>query len=189
MIKPADLITPQYRELQRQLHASPRGYGQKGRKWAPAVVRLVELYGATSVLDYGCGQGSLKVELKKHLSPAVRIDEYDPAIAGKDGIPEFADLVVCTDVLEHIEPDKLDNVLAHLKLLARQAVFMVVNLRPASKVLADGRNAHLIVESAEWWRRRVEAAGLKVRDRTVPFPPGLTPEKQSKCWVAVVEPA
>ena len=39
------------------------------------------------------------------------IKEYDPAIPGKDSLPEPADIVVCSDVLEHIEPNYLLNVL------------------------------------------------------------------------------
>lgn len=189
MKRSIDLISPPYATLQRQLHQDPRGYGQKGRKWAPAVVWLVAQYGATSILDYGCGQGSLKRALQPCVPSGVRIDEYDPAIPGKERLPSFADLVVCTDVLEHIEPDRLDDVLEHLRLLARKALLLVINLRPASKVLADGRNAHLIIESASWWRARVVAAGFALQDsQALPFPESLNPQKRDKCWVGVVTP-
>ncbi len=90
--------------------------------------------------------------------------EYDPAIEGKDGRPVFADLVVCTDVLEHIEPDRLDNVLTHLRTLARRAVFVVINTQPSNKTLTDGRNAHLIVEPAVWWYERLQVAAFTVTD-------------------------
>ena len=60
-------------------------------------------------------------------------------------------MVACTDVLEHIEPDCLDHVLDHLCELAENVAFLVVATAPAQKTLADGRNAHLIVESARWW--------------------------------------
>ena len=84
-----------------------------------------------------------------------RWGEYDPAIVGKDQEPEPADLVVCTDVLEHIEPDYLDEVLLHLRTKVKKRLFFAISLRPAGKTLADGRNAHLIVESAEWWLDRL----------------------------------
>jgi hypothetical protein len=190
MMRPVDLISPAYRDRQRELHAQPRGYGQKGSKWAPTVRWLLEHYAATSVLDYGCGQGSLARALREYQIPGLRIAEYDPAIPGKDLLPLFADLVVCTDVLEHIEPERLPIVLAHLKLLARKAVFLVVNLRPAGKWLSDGRNAHLIVESADWWQRVVTEAGLTIPN--LPEIPNITalqnPAKAAKCWVAVVTP-
>ena len=83
--------------------------------------------------------------------------EYDPAIEGKNKVPLPADLVVCTDVLEHIEPEYLDSVLVHLASLTQLASFFVVHTGPAQKELADGRNAHLTIENSEWWRRKIGA--------------------------------
>jgi hypothetical protein len=54
-------------------------------------------------------------------------------------------------VLEHIEPELLDNVLDDLKRCALKGVFLTINMRPAYKTLADGRNAHLIQKPIEWW--------------------------------------
>lgn len=142
------LISQSYRALNSALHAGGN-YGRHGDKWADQVRDLVERYGAGTVLDYGCGQGSLG----RALGPLVR--EYDPAIAGKDSAPVPADLVVCTDVLEHIEPDCLSDVLTHLYALSRTACFVVISTRPAQKFLADGRNAHLIVEDDDFWRERL----------------------------------
>jgi 2-polyprenyl-3-methyl-5-hydroxy-6-metoxy-1,4-benzoquinol methylase len=84
------------------------------------------------------------------------VREYDPAIAGKEASPAPADLVVCTDVLEHVEPELLDHVLDHLQGLARRLLFLVVATRSAKKTLEDGRNAHLIVEPDAWWRDTLE---------------------------------
>lgn len=193
MIAPLDLISPHYRDEQRALHASPRGYGGKGSKWAGTVDALIQALDATSVLDYGCGQGTLAAALRVRNLPSVRIAEYDPAIPGKDALPLFADLVVCTDVLEHIEPDRLSTVLAHLRMLARKAVFLVVNLREANKVLSDGRNAHLIIESAAWWEQRVTQAGFYVAPLPAEIPVAQAlidrPEKQDKCWVVLAREA
>jgi hypothetical protein len=160
VISAGDLISTAYQDQQATLHRSPEGYGDKGDKWADAVRDLLVRRDAFSVLDYGCGQGTLARALGA--IPGVRVSEYDPAIPGKSGMPSFADLVVCTDVLEHVEPDKLTSVLAHLKLLARSAVFVVVSTRPAVRTLADGRNAHLIVQPAAWWMETFAAAGFSV---------------------------
>ncbi len=180
-LKAADLISPAYRDEQRFLHARPRGYGGKGDKWAPAVADLVRQFDASSVLDYGCGQGSLKTALRGLVSSVVRIDEYDPAVSGKDAAPEFADLVVCTDVLEHVEPPKLSTVLKHLDVLARKAIFLVVATRPSNKTLRDGRNAHLMVESPDWWGERLRAEGWEL---TVGPPSPL--KKPSREFVGLV---
>jgi len=185
VIATTELFTPAYLETQRLLHAEPRGYGGKGDKWAPAVRVLVDRYGATSVLDYGCGQGSLLTALRLEPMPGVRLAEYDPAIAAKAARPSFADLVVCTDVLEHVEPDCLPAVLRHLGELARKAIFLVVATRPSNKTLTDGRNAHLILENDTWWETVVrEGTGFA---HVLPGPPSPL-KKPSREWVAVLKP-
>lgn len=156
------LVSDAYLELQRELHARPEGYGDKGDKWAPAVAALVSRFDAKSVLDYGCGAGALTRALAPLVDSDVRLSEYDPAIPGKDDRPDFCDLVVCSDVLEHVEPECLPFVLGHLRLLARHAVFAVVSTRPAERIMRDGRNAHLIIEPDEWWMNRFTLAGFCV---------------------------
>jgi 2-polyprenyl-3-methyl-5-hydroxy-6-metoxy-1,4-benzoquinol methylase len=177
------LISPKYQVMQRILHAQPRGYGGRGDKWAVTVLALIAELEASSVLDYGCGQGSLRRAVMASDPPGVRFDEYDPAIPGKDGLPSFADLVVCTDVLEHIEPERLDAVLMHLGRLARKAVFAVISLKDSNKILADGRNAHLIQRPSTWWRRRLEAAGF-----TITRAPEVARKKKSHEWTVVLIP-
>lgn len=175
------LISPAYRQEQIILHQRPNGYGGKGKKWSTAVKALAWSHDCESVLDYGCGEGSLAVHLM--LSGRLTdIREYDPAMPGYDDLPEPADLVVCTDVLEHIEPDRLAAVLAHLRSLTKKLLFVVIATRPSGKTLTDGRNAHLILESAEWWQARIEAAGFTVQDN----PPQSPLLKPSREWVAVL---
>lgn len=143
-MKSESLISEEYRKLNLQLHEGGR-YGRFGDRWAEKVRLIAQVYGISTILDYGCGQGSLKKAL------GVDIAEYDPAIAGKDMLPSPADLVVCTDVLEHIEPALLENVLDHLQALSARYLMVSVSTRPAAKFLADGRNAHLIVQPASVW--------------------------------------
>jgi hypothetical protein len=173
MIAAGELISPQYRELQKQLHAEPRGYGGRGDKWAGIVLQIAREYDCWSILDYGCGEGSLMKALRAQPLQGMRLDEYDPAIPGKDSRPNFADMVNVTDVLEHIEPDRLDAVLQHIRDLARKVIWMVVSTKESNKVLADGRNAHLIIQPAHWWKHRFRQAGFTLRSaptvvRTIP---------------------
>lgn len=183
--------SPAYLKTQQQLHSSPRGYGGKGGKWANTVIALIDAFDAGSVLDYGCGKGQLVRDLRDK-KVSIRLSEYDPAITGKDAEPLFADLVTITDVLEHVEPEYLNNVLEHVRALARRAVFFVVALDPANKILSDGRNAHLILKPREWWHGRVSAAGFTVQDWRdewpLPFQYDAHPEKQRKRWIAVGVP-
>lgn len=144
------LISDDYRVLNAKLHALGK-FGRHGDKWARKVRAIVAEHHVASVLDYGCGQGALARALD------FPVAEYDPAIPGKDADPAPAELVVCTDVLEHIEPDLLDNVLDHLRALTLRYLFAVVATRPAVKFLEDGRNAHLIIQPDNWWRPAIEA--------------------------------
>src|SRR5215467_683440 len=149
------LISPEYLELQKELHS--RGdYGVSARKWTKRVNELAEVLSVRSLLDYGCGQGLLSRQLPVTFDRIYQVREYDPAVLGKSSPPEYADLVYCGDVLEHVEPRFLEAVLDDLKRLARVAVFLMIATRPAMKYLADGRNAHLIVEPAFWWLRRLQ---------------------------------
>jgi 2-polyprenyl-3-methyl-5-hydroxy-6-metoxy-1,4-benzoquinol methylase len=187
MVSAGELISRSYIEMQRTLHAAPRGYGGRGEKWAGIVLQVALAYDAHSILDYGCGQGSLKRVLSNLVTqdqaPVYRIDEYDPAIPGKDALPEqFSDLVNVTDVLEHIEPERLKAVLKHIRLLASKCVFVVISTKESNKVLADGRNAHVIIESPQWWKQQLREAGF-----TLHPPPSVT-RVSSKEWVGVLTP-
>lgn len=144
------LITEEYRELNRTLHIEkPRSYGVSGKRWANAVQEVVRARECKSVLDYGCGKQTLAREVS--LPTDVTWQDYDPCISGLDARPSPADLVVCGDVLEHIEPECIDAVLADIASLAKKAAYLVVAIVPAIKSLPDGRNAHLIVEPLSWW--------------------------------------
>lgn len=144
-------ITPDYADLNRKLHESSAKWGTGSWRWAQDVLDLREQHGAETVLDYGCGKGKLKIALD---SPDW-MAEYDPAIEGKQDKPAFVDMVVCTDVLEHIEPDLIDNVLTDIRKTATKVAFLVIATRPAKAVLPDGTNAHKIIQNADWWRAKL----------------------------------
>lgn len=143
-VKP-ELISDDYRDLNARLHRDNLAYGVGGGKHAEVVGKLVESTKAKSVLDYGAGKGYLAKALD------FPIWEYDPAIPEKSASPRAADLVVCTDVLEHIEPEKLGDVLRDLKRCVKQLGYFVIHTGPAHKTLPDGRNTHLIQQNQAWW--------------------------------------
>lgn len=145
------LISESYRALNAALHQSGTGYGSAGHAWAQIVGGLIGQSGARSVLDYGCGTGSLIEHLQQALPTGIAYAGYDPAVERFSAPPEPADFVICTDVLEHIEPDLLDGVLDHLQSLTKVAAFFVISTRPARRILPDGRNAHLIQQPYFWW--------------------------------------
>jgi hypothetical protein len=141
-----ELISDEYKALNAQLHHENLGYGVGGAKHADTVRKLCERLKTQSVLDYGCGKGYLGKELP------FPIWEYDPAVPGKQETPRPADIVVCTDVLEHIEPEKLMFVLDDIKRCVKKVGYFTIHTGPAQKTLPDGRNTHLIQKKADWWR-------------------------------------
>lgn len=145
------LISDEYRRLNADLHAREQ-FGRRGGRHADAVLKLWQHHGPCTILDYGCGAGGLSKAL--HDLP---VRNYDPAVAEYAALPASAGIVVCTDVLEHIEPACLDEVLLHIaRLTDIIAYFVIATELDGGKRLADGRDPHLIVNPARWWLSRMQ---------------------------------
>ena len=168
------LITPEYRELNRRLHQENENYGTSGQNWRNAVRELSE-YGRLSILDWGAG----KCTLAKSLGPAYRVTNYDPCIEGLDTPPEPHDVVVCGDVMEHVEPELVMNVLREIRKNMKVRGLFVIGMKPAKKTLADGRNAHLSLHTQEEWVEKLSAAGFTVDEQSNPE------EKGHNSWFVV----
>ena len=120
-----------------------------------------------SVLDFGAGQRTLGQRVREGLYvDGVTWDDYDP------GIPEISDdkyliwdydLVVSSDVLEHVEPEHLDSTLEQLRNCANKAQYHHIACDPCGLILPDGRNAHLSIHTPEEWREMLEVDGWEVQ--------------------------
>jgi len=156
-------IGPEYaKHLQKEHHGSK--WGTTGWKYAgDLVVKAIKSRPyIQTVLDFGCGKGTMKPFLLQHF-PDLQIDEYDPGIPGKDVMPEKQyDMVLTTDVLEHIEPHLLDDVIAQLTDLTRFVLFNDIACSPTFKTFGEGpyigQDLHLIVEDPDWWRARFDVS-------------------------------
>jgi hypothetical protein len=144
-----EVITEVYLKLQQELHENPN-YGIMSIKFAPVVKQIIEQFQITSISDYGAGKKNLLKALKSQYNVNLPYFPYDPAFP-EYGPPQPADLVCCIDVLEHIEPEFLQNVLDDLKAITTNYGFFSIHTGPAVKLLADGRNAHLIQQPSSWW--------------------------------------
>ena len=146
-------ITEEYRKLQQELHKNPN-YGVASLQFAPYVASLMKQTNSRTISDYGAGKKNLLRGLAAAGIQPAEYYPYDPAFP-EYGPPRTADVVCCIDVLEHIEPDLVDNVLAELGSITTRFGFFSVHQGPAGKVLADGRNAHLIQKPTSWWLPRI----------------------------------
>jgi len=181
LLKPKhnSLITNYMLQLNKEMHKGFKDsngklhmFGSVGHEYAGEVSLLAgqfaKKYGEITLLDYGCGAGTLKHALPN--ITGVKINEYDPCIDEKSATPEPADIVVCTDVLEHIEPECMDNVLDDLKRVTKKTALVSICLTEAAKFYADGRNCHLSILPIDIWysklRKRfhiVESGKRKMR--------------------------
>lgn len=155
------LISHQYRQEQEKLHATGT-YGTASIQYAPLVSDIIKRLQVRHLLDYGCGEN---VNLAKHLKVdhKVTYQAYDPAVPRFSTPAAPAEMVACVDVLEHIEPDLLDNVLDDLTRVAEVILFASIDTGPAMKALSDGRNAHLIQEPMSWWLPKFWARKFKLQ--------------------------
>lgn len=145
-----DLISEEYRKQNTELHRSGR-YGRWGYREAENILKVAEEFRCETVLDFGAGQGTLSQVLP------LPVTNYDPAIEEYSKLPtEKHDMVILSDVCEHIEPEYLDNVLETARSLTEKvAYFVIATSLDGTKTLPDGRDPHLIVEDAEWWVNRI----------------------------------
>lgn len=142
------LISDAYRAQQEQLHENPN-YGVASVQYAPIVSEICNTLQVQHLLDYGAGKCRLFQNLKA--DHQMKLQAYDPGVPKLSAPPVPAEMVACIDVLEHIEPEYLDDVLDDLARLTEAVAFLTVHTGPAVKVLADGRNAHLTQQPLEWW--------------------------------------
>ena len=114
-----------------------------------------------NILDYGCGKAKFHSILfnNKKLpgSPiGINIDKYDPAV------PQYAnkpigtyDLVLCIDVMEHVQEDKVEEVLKDIFSYGNK-VFLTITCYPATQILLNGKNAHYTIKEPDWWKEKLK---------------------------------
>ena len=147
------IISDEYLALQKKLHELPH-YGTASLFFAPMVAQFIRKENIKFITDYGAGKQNLRKGLAAQGITSIEYAPYDPVFP-EYGPPTPSEFVCCIDVLEHIEPELLDNVLAELASLTQKHGFFSIHLGPAQKILADGRNAHLIQQPASWWIKKL----------------------------------
>lgn len=141
-------------ELYKQLHSQNSHYGGTGSRYVKRIVSHIEQYKPDSILDFGCGKGKLAVELSKL---GLNVDEYDPAIEGKEQIPQrHYDMIITTDVLEHLHEEEISTICEEFVAIKPKTMFHVICTRLADNLLPDGSNAHKTVKPIEWWNDKLK---------------------------------
>ena len=143
-----------------------------GKGYQPArPLETVEMCGiplSASIVDLGCG----RAELSKHFERYTGVDVSAFAVGEnrKDRRGQFHhsslhdlsclvglefDAAVCSDVMEHIPPDKVDAVLQSIAGVCSKVWAFNVSCRPSGTIGPQGENLHLTVQSPEWWQAKL----------------------------------
>lgn len=144
------LISESYKKELEELHKINEDWGTGPKISVIGICHWMYMNNIKRVLDYGCGKGRLSLFLP------IEVSNYDPGIPEWCVNPKPEDYLLCTDVLEHVEPDYIENVIEHLVSKFKKKAYLIIALGPSRVILPSGRNAHLIIKSAEWWIKLVK---------------------------------
>lgn len=138
------------------------------RKEAPGehmvedAIRLLELTGEESIIDFGCGTGRASAKWRKLGYDVISVDfaancvddglKLDFLQACLWELPNdlYAEIGYCTDVMEHIPMEKVQDVLSGISKRTQKAFFNVAT-RDDCLGAKIGRKLHMTVMPAEHW--------------------------------------
>lgn len=128
-----------------------------------------------TVIDFGCGTGRASVKI--HRLTGCYVEQVDFAENSRDAdaksftfhlcdLSEPIDVTgtygFCTDVMEHIEPEKVDSVIKNIMACCSKGFFQISTVHDAMGALI-GHPLHLTVRPHEWWNRKLKDLGFTVK--------------------------
>lgn len=129
-----------------------------------------------TVIDFGCGTGRAALRLNelginvvlvdfvensrdepaRHL-PFVKHDITQPL----PKVMRFSN-GLCTDVMEHIEPDKVSQTIQNIMTVADSVMFQISTI-PDKMGALIGQTLHLTVKPASWWKEQFTSLGYAIK--------------------------
>ena len=137
----------------------------------PTLINVTKENNCKTLLDYGCGKAipyskkeCKSIGLKKPVQELCNLDSfdlYDPAYPKYNKLSKKKyDIVVCTDVMEHIAEQDIDWVLKDILSHSKKTVFLNISCQPALKHFKKGKfkgqNVHVSVFHGTWWSDKVK---------------------------------
>lgn len=122
--------------------------GNTIKRFLPEILSIIKEKKISSIMDYGCGKA------KNHPKEFAKAYKYDPGVEEFSKKPEAGiifDLVVSTDVLEHIPEENVKEIIDDIFKYSKKWVFLSICTREAKSFLPNGYNAHATVKPKEWW--------------------------------------
>lgn len=126
------------------------------------------------VIDFGCGTGRGALKLKEHGCDMLLLDFTENSrdleamgmpfkrvdLTQSFDVPE-ADYGYCTDVMEHIEPEKVAQVILNIMSKVDKCFFQISTVPDVMGELI-GQDLHLTVRPLEWWEDLFASLGFSV---------------------------
>ena len=125
-----------------QLHKDREKHGR--RKFHDEEINfIINEFNPKSIFDFGCGKGTFLKQMEE-LYPKIKLVGFDPGVAEYTNVEKVpCELLISCDVLEHVEPDHVDNTLREIDtLFTKFAYFKIAN--------------YVIQEDENWWRKKIE---------------------------------
>ena len=148
-------LVAQYKEM----HKNENLYVGSALTLHKEIIRdYIHIKKCDTILDYGCGKGIqyFKENIHAEYFYGIMPSLYDPAVEEFSSLPEGTfDSVICTDVLEHIEENNIDSILAEIYSKASRLVYLGICNSPADSFLPDGRNSHVTMKHMDWWLEKI----------------------------------
>lgn len=120
-----------------------------------------------TIIDFGCGTGRPARQLQMMGAAVTGIDHaancLDPNVNINflqcclwDLPPDLrASYGYCTDVMEHIPPEKVDAVLSEIRRVIRKKTIFQIATFPDGMGKRIGETLHLSVHGLEWWEAKL----------------------------------
>lgn len=151
-----------YRKEYEEFHKGHFFAGYSVLQFANNIYSAIEKTNSTTILDYGSGKGHQYSKKKLDLYWGVEVDCYDPGYKPFSDLPNKTyDGVICTEVMEHVPEDEVDDTIQHIFARATKFVFFSISLGTANKKFSNGEQIHVTLKSAEWWRSVIDRYNTK----------------------------
>lgn len=172
-----DAVSTRERAKYEKMWALPAYRDDDATAHAQAARAALPMRPGESVIDFGAGAGYASAALLdagyRVLAVDIAANALAPAIAAR--VPLLlaslwdlpvaiaADWGFCSDVMEHVPPDRVDDVLATIRRATRRATYFSISLRPDGCGVLIGEALHLTVQPLDWWTARLSRQWAAVR--------------------------
>lgn len=148
------LITEEHKRISSEHHLNNPKYG--GGNYSDLEIARVRSLGKDykikTILDYGSGKGVLKKTLLREC-PLFKVWNYEPALDIDQRQP--VDLVWCKDVLPHVEPECVDDIIQDIEKYCQKVLYIQIYTAP-SKTLMGDQDIRRITKPMEWWLEKMD---------------------------------